>query len=96
MTDYITISVDAMGGDHAPRAVIHGAHLALKERENTRFIFHGLKEQIDPLLEEFPALKPVSSVRHCETVIAMDEKRNGSIPPNSNPTSTMGFDTSML
>ena len=74
MTDYITISVDAMGGDHAPRAVIHGAHLALKERENTRFIFHGLKEQIDPLLEEFPALKPVSSVRHCETVIAMDEK----------------------
>jgi len=74
MTDSITISVDAMGGDHAPRAVIHGAHLALKERKNTRFIFHGLKEQIDPLLEEFPALKPVSTVRHCETVIAMDEK----------------------
>jgi glycerol-3-phosphate acyltransferase PlsX len=74
MTDYITISVDAMGGDNAPRAVLHGAHLALKERKNTRFIFHGLKDQIDPLLEEFPALKPVSQVRHCETVIAMDDK----------------------
>ncbi|MHA6298917.1 phosphate acyltransferase PlsX [Devosia sp. CAU 1758] len=74
MTDSITISVDAMGGDHAPRAVIHGAHLALKERKNTRFIFHGIKEQIEPLLEEFPDLKPVSTVRHCETVIAMDEK----------------------
>ncbi len=74
MTDSITISVDAMGGDHAPRAVIHGAHLALKERRNTRFIFHGIKDQIEPLLDEFPDLKPASVVRHCDTVIAMDEK----------------------
>ena len=63
-----------MGGDHAPRAVIHGAHLALKERKNARFIFHGREEQIKPLLDEFPALKPVSTIRHCDTVIAMDEK----------------------
>jgi glycerol-3-phosphate acyltransferase PlsX len=74
MTETITISVDAMGGDNAPRAVIHGADLALRERKNTRFIFHGRKEQIDPLLEEFPRLKAASVVRHCETVIAMDEK----------------------
>ena len=63
-----------MGGDNAPRAVIHGAHLALRERKNTRFVFHGIKDQIEPLLEEFPALKPVSVVRHCDVVIAMDEK----------------------
>ncbi|QQR40915.1 phosphate acyltransferase PlsX [Devosia rhizoryzae] len=74
MTDSITISVDAMGGDHAPRAVLHGANLLLKDRGETRFIFHGREEQIAPLLAEFPALKPVSTVRHCETVIAMDEK----------------------
>ena len=74
MTDTITISVDAMGGDHAPRAVIHGAYLALRERKNTRFIFHGRQEQIAPLLDEFADLKPASTVRHCEQVIAMDEK----------------------
>ncbi|MET3925765.1 phosphate acyltransferase PlsX [Devosia sp. 2618] len=74
MTDTITISVDAMGGDNAPRAVIHGAWLALRERKNTRFIFHGRQELIAPLLEEFPDLKPVSTVRHSEIVIAMDEK----------------------
>lgn len=74
MTETITISVDAMGGDNAPRAVIHGAHLALKDHGNTRFIFHGRQEQIAPLLEEFPDLKPVSVVRHSEIVIAMDEK----------------------
>ncbi len=74
MTDTITISVDAMGGDNAPRAVIHGALLALKERKNTRFIFHGRQAEIEPLLEEFPALKPVSTVRDSAVVIAMDEK----------------------
>nr|WP_295885440.1 phosphate acyltransferase PlsX [uncultured Devosia sp.] len=74
MTDTITISVDAMGGDNAPRAVIHGAYLALRERKNTRFIFHGRQEQIAPLLDEFPDLKPACTVRHCEQVIAMDEK----------------------
>ncbi|MDB5622812.1 MAG: plsX [Devosia sp.] len=74
MTDKITISVDAMGGDHAPRAVIHGAHLALREHPDTRFLFHGRQEQISPLLDEFPALKAVSTVNHCEAVIAMDEK----------------------
>ncbi|MBK1795672.1 phosphate acyltransferase PlsX [Devosia sp. WQ 349] len=74
MNDTITISVDAMGGDNAPRAVLHGAYLALKERKNTRFIFHGIEEQVAPLLEEFPALKAASTLVPCETVIAMDEK----------------------
>ncbi|MBU1304495.1 MAG: phosphate acyltransferase, partial [Alphaproteobacteria bacterium] len=74
MTDTITLSVDAMGGDNAPRSVLHGAYLLLKERKNARFIFHGRQEAIAPLLEEFPALKDASSVRHCDTVIAMDEK----------------------
>lgn len=63
-----------MGGDNAPRAVIHGASLALREHSNIRFIFHGRQEQISPLLDEFSDLKPVSTLRHCDTVIAMDEK----------------------
>ena len=74
MTETITISVDAMGGDNAPRAVIHGASLALREHKNTRFIFHGRQEQIAPLLDEFPELKAASTVRHSDVVIAMDEK----------------------
>ncbi|WP_137151607.1 phosphate acyltransferase PlsX [Devosia sp. FKR38] len=74
MTDTITLSVDAMGGDNAPRAVIHGAYLLLKERKNARFIFHGRQDDIAPLIEDYPALKAASSVRHCDVVIAMDEK----------------------
>jgi len=74
MSGTIRISVDAMGGDKGPRVVIHGALLALRERKNTEFIFHGRKEVLEPLLDEFPVLKAASSVRHCETVIQMDDK----------------------
>lgn len=74
MADTITIAVDAMGGDRGPRSVIEGAHLALGERPNTRFVFHGRQGEIAPLLEEFSALKPVSTVKHCDQVIEMDAK----------------------
>lgn len=74
MSGSITISVDAMGGDNAPRAPIHGAKLLLREHPDARFIFHGRKELIDPLLDEFSELKAVSEVRHSETIITMDEK----------------------
>lgn len=74
MTETIRISVDAMGGDNGPRVAIHGALLALREHDNARFIFHGPEAKLTPLLDEYPDLKPVSTVRNCEVVIAMDEK----------------------
>jgi len=74
MVDSIKISVDAMGGDNGPRVAVQGARLALKERKNTSFIFHGRQAELGPLLDECPELKLVSTIRHCENVIAMDEK----------------------
>lgn len=74
MNDRIRISVDAMGGDNGPRIVLHGAQLALRERKNTSYIFHGRQEELAPLLDEFAELKPVSTIRHSDNVIAMDEK----------------------
>jgi glycerol-3-phosphate acyltransferase PlsX len=74
MADPIRISVDAMGGDNGPRVALHGARLAFKERPNTTFLFHGRDSDLRPLLEEFPELRPISEIRHCDGVIAMDEK----------------------
>ena len=74
MVDSIRISVDAMGGDVGPQVAIHGAWLALRERKNVNFIFHGREADITPLLDKFPELKPVSRVVHCDNVISMDEK----------------------
>jgi glycerol-3-phosphate acyltransferase PlsX len=74
MSETIRISVDAMGGDKGPRVVVEGARLALRERRNTSFIFHGRQEELEPLLGEFPELKLVSTVQHSDTVIQMDDK----------------------
>lgn len=74
MSGTITLSVDAMGGDNGPRIVLHGAQLALGSHKNIAFLLHGQKQVLEPLLEEFPALKKVSSIRHADTVISMDEK----------------------
>ncbi len=63
-----------MGGDLGPEVAIHGAALALRERKNIRFIFHGREAELTPLLDKYPELKPVSRIVHSETVIAMDEK----------------------
>ncbi|MHB1101228.1 MAG: phosphate acyltransferase PlsX [Devosia sp.] len=79
MTDSIRISVDAMGGDNGPRVVLHGARLALRERRNVRFIFHGRESELRPLLEGFPELKPVSRIAHSDNVIAMDDKPSNAL-----------------
>jgi phosphate acyltransferase len=79
MTDPIRISVDAMGGDKGPRVAVHGARLALRERRKTSFIFHGRKEELEPLLEEFAELKPVSRIVHSDNVIAMDDKPSNAL-----------------
>ena len=74
MSEKIRLSVDAMGGDNGPRIVLRGAEMALKERGNVEFLFHGPSDVLEPLLNEYPTLKPVSAIRHAETVIAMDDK----------------------
>jgi len=63
-----------MGGDNGPRIVMHGAYLAWRERKNVEFLFHGQENVLRPLLDEFPDLKPISQIRHAETVIAMHDK----------------------
>ncbi|HEY0918420.1 phosphate acyltransferase PlsX [Devosia sp.] len=74
MSDSIRISVDAMGGDKGPRVVFHGARLALRERRNIKYVFHGRADELRPLLDEYPELKPVSRIVHSDNVIAMDDK----------------------
>jgi glycerol-3-phosphate acyltransferase PlsX len=74
MTNTIRISVDAMGGDKGPRIAVHGARLFFKERKNVSFIFHGREQDLLPLIDEYPDLKPHCRVVHADVVIEMDDK----------------------
>jgi len=79
MSDSIRISVDAMGGDKGPRVVFHGARLALRERRNIKFIFHGREDELRPLLDDYPELRSVSRIVHSANVIAMDDKPSNAL-----------------
>ncbi len=63
-----------MGGDHGPDAVIPGAALALQERPQLRYLLFGDQKKIAPLLERYPALKPVSEICHTDKSIPPEEK----------------------
>ena len=60
MSETIRISVDAMGGDKGPRVVVEGARLALDERSQHQFHLPRPREELTPLLDQFPELKLVS------------------------------------
>jgi glycerol-3-phosphate acyltransferase PlsX len=82
MTRALTVALDAMGGDHAPRAVIEGAAQVLSCLKQVNFIFFGDREQIIPVLSRYPKLMACSEVRHTTESVANEDKptsvlRNG-------------------
>lgn len=74
MTKTLTISVDAMGGDHGPPVVVPGVAQAAAEAPALRFLLHGDEAAISAELAKHPMLKGRVEVRHAERVVAMDEK----------------------
>lgn len=76
MPDPLTISIDAMGGDHGPPVVVEGVSLAgdrLAGRP-VRYLLHGDAARLDAELARRPAARAMCEVRHTDLVIAGDEK----------------------
>ncbi len=78
----IVISVDAMGGDRGPAAVIGGMALAARTYPDIRFIVHGDADRLRPLVARRRELQPVTEIRHAEGAVSMEDKpsqvmRNG-------------------
>lgn len=74
MPEAITLSLDAMGGDHAPGIVIDGAAQALEKWPDLKFLLHGDEAQIKPLLEPHAALKQRAELIHTDQWISMEAK----------------------
>jgi glycerol-3-phosphate acyltransferase PlsX len=76
VSDPVTISIDAMGGDHGPPVVVEGVSLALARLagRDVRFLLHGDAAAIEAELAKRPAARPFCEVRHTTHVIASDEK----------------------
>ena len=74
MSAGLAISLDAMGGDHAPDMVVRGADIARQRFPQVRFLFFGDEARLKPMLKEFPALAATSEIHHADTVIKMEDK----------------------
>ena len=69
-----TLSIDAMGGDHAPSIVIKGVAEAHLRYPQARFLLFGDEKQINPVLDANTALASCCEVRHTDDVVTGDAK----------------------
>lgn len=74
MSGRLTIALDAMGGDHAPRMVLRGANMARKRFPNVDFVLFGRESEIAPMLNRMKRLKQVTTVVNCEDVVQDTER----------------------
>lgn len=70
----ITLALDAMGGDHAPQAVLEGADRALKFLPDLKLRIFGNEHAILPLLEKYPTLRANCVLIHTDVAISQHEK----------------------
>ncbi|MBL8530848.1 MAG: phosphate acyltransferase, partial [Hyphomonadaceae bacterium] len=74
MPEGLILSIDGMGGDHAPDIVVEGVDIAARRRADVRYLIHGDAERINALLQRFPRAAAVSTVAPAEKSIGMDVK----------------------
>jgi len=77
MLEGLILSIDAMGGDAAPDIVIQGIERFLKtagQGRHARFILHGDKSRLEPLMKKAQLTKARSEIHHTDSVIEMDAK----------------------
>tara|TARA_R110002110_G_scaffold52857_18_gene153374 strand:+ start:2690 stop:3781 length:1092 start_codon:yes stop_codon:yes gene_type:complete len=68
------ISVDAMGSDQGPAAVVAGCALSASANRDIAFILHGDKAQLTPLVAKRRELSGRCEIRHTTDVVTMDDK----------------------
>ena len=73
MGDSMKIALDAMGGDYAPRSVVKGTLLALKEYEDIELILVGDKNKILEELKNLRVHEPPFTIVHTSEVIEMSD-----------------------
>jgi len=80
----LTLSLDAMGGDNAPGMVMDGIAMALERMPQVDFLLFGDEKQLNPFLDQSPALRAVCTVRHTDDVVSGDEKAGAALRSGRN------------
>ncbi|MFV0409499.1 MAG: phosphate acyltransferase PlsX [Paracoccus sp. (in: a-proteobacteria)] len=70
----VVISVDAMGGDRGPVAVVAGMGASAEKNPDLRFIVHGPEAELTRLIGRVRGLSERCEIRNAEDVVKMDDK----------------------
>lgn len=70
----VVISVDAMGGDHGPAAVVAGLVISARALPDADFIVHGDEGQLSQILAKSPDLAGRVVLRHAPRAVSMEDK----------------------
>lgn len=70
----IIISVDAMGGDKGPAAVVAGVSDSVKQNPEIGFILHGPIDVLSPLVAKKKNLAGRCEIRDASVTVSMDDK----------------------
>ena len=70
----LVVSIDAMGGDNAPGAVIDGIAIARVRHPGARFLLHGRQNELEQLIAGKAGLVEVVEIRPAADVVGMDDK----------------------
>lgn len=74
VSERLTLSIDAMGGDNAPEMTIEAVDLAARKYPFVDFLLFGDEAKITPALNRFAQAKLVSQIRHTEDIVPNDQK----------------------
>jgi glycerol-3-phosphate acyltransferase PlsX len=74
MADGLVLSIDGMGGDHAPDIVVEGVDIAASRNGDVRYLIHGDPERLSALLARHPSAKGAAEVVPAEKAIGMELK----------------------
>lgn len=70
----VVLSIDAMGGDLGPAAVVAGLSICATSMPDANFILHGDEAELTKLLARHPALQAKVTIQHAARVVTMDDK----------------------
>ena len=78
----VVISVDAMGGDQGPAAVVTGLQLSARRNPEIAFLLHGDQAVLEPLVRRQRGLAERCTIVHAAGAVTMTDKpshvlRNG-------------------
>jgi glycerol-3-phosphate acyltransferase PlsX len=74
MAEGLILSIDAMGGDHAPGIVLDGVEIAAARHRGVRYLLHGDAAAIEELLRTRPRARAASRVLAASGSIGMEVK----------------------